>query len=613
MHDIFPETGGLHYQIGNCFWRTTPRSELERKAFFLTRQFNAGVSCLRKNEEKFKVAYINYLAAKRSKEMFSYDSAAAYVAAAIEVLPELNWDEQGDLLLSIYLIKAEAAAFQGRLEAADELVELVLRNIRNPDKKAEVFYFAMVLKAAVGRYAEGGALGIRGLRELGIGVEANPSAIDVLVLFYKVRSQFKKVGYSHVARLPRVRSSYVSMLFALVASNAYFYDKRLFQMMVLLGCQRTLNEGFTDGSSVSLMLYASSLAGRLAHYEDATKLAGVVIEASREASEIDRVATRFTYSGLVQLWSQSLEKCINELDCNYAESRAKGQTAAAIMSALYSGAYSVFSSSSLTGPLVSKLDDFLSHMSQHHSQVFFDSLLGYRLAVKSLCGETSSLGSFSTPELAEDDFVKRLKSHSTPNPLAWYGVSRLWVDTILCRYQEALNHLPISESFLAAAPAAYGTVIHRFCATVVMAAVYKKAGWKKWSYKLAMRRHLRSLQRLAQFRPDNFLTLYLLARAEYDRSSGRYDKAADGYVEVIFGARRMGLIHIEALAEELIGKFKREIGVNGQAGEHFKRAHQLYMQWGALAKAQLLEGDRIVCSTTAEKFDEYEVELKIAA
>ena len=68
--------------------------------------------------------------------MFSYDSAAAYVAAAIEVLPELNWDEQGDLLLSIYLIKAEAAAFQGRLEAADELVELVLRNIRNPDKKA---------------------------------------------------------------------------------------------------------------------------------------------------------------------------------------------------------------------------------------------------------------------------------------------------------------------------------------------------------------------------------------------------------------------------------------------------------------------------------------------
>jgi signal transduction histidine kinase len=89
--------------------------------------------------------------------------------------------------------------------------------------------------------------------------------------------------------------------------------------------------------------------------------------------------------------------------------------------------------------------------------------------------------------------------------------------------------------------------------------------------------------------PQNFLHKWNLVEAERQRVLGNNDRAREHFDRAISGARRNGYLNDESVANELAGKFYRAVGDDYSARYHIEEACRKYREWGAFAKADLLE------------------------
>ncbi|MEO8707291.1 MAG: ATP-binding protein, partial [Kofleriaceae bacterium] len=89
--------------------------------------------------------------------------------------------------------------------------------------------------------------------------------------------------------------------------------------------------------------------------------------------------------------------------------------------------------------------------------------------------------------------------------------------------------------------------------------------------------------------PANFLHFSALVEGELARKRGDVSEAIRHYDIAIESAGEHGFLKVEALANELAGRFWIERGKSAFAATHMGRAHAIYEQWGARRKARELE------------------------
>jgi GAF domain-containing protein len=93
---------------------------------------------------------------------------------------------------------------------------------------------------------------------------------------------------------------------------------------------------------------------------------------------------------------------------------------------------------------------------------------------------------------------------------------------------------------------------------------------------------------LSEASPCNFQHQHLLLSAEIARIEGRHGEARELYDQAIESARLNEFTHIEAIACELTGKYYIDRRNERLAGVYLSTAHESYVRWGAMAKANAL-------------------------
>ena len=89
--------------------------------------------------------------------------------------------------------------------------------------------------------------------------------------------------------------------------------------------------------------------------------------------------------------------------------------------------------------------------------------------------------------------------------------------------------------------------------------------------------------------PENFVNKLYLIEAEKFRVFGHDLKAMEYYKKSIDSARENGIIHEEALANELAAKFYIERKMSEVAKPYLRNSHYCYMKWGAPNLVEMLE------------------------
>ena len=109
------------------------------------------------------------------------------------------------------------------------------------------------------------------------------------------------------------------------------------------------------------------------------------------------------------------------------------------------------------------------------------------------------------------------------------------------------------------------------------------------SIKVALQRHEQRLRALAANCPQNFEDRAALVGAEIARLEGRPLDAMDLYEHAIASAGANGLIHNEAIANELAARFYAARGFTTIANAYLREARSCYQRWGADGKVRQLE------------------------
>jgi ABC-type cobalamin/Fe3+-siderophores transport system ATPase subunit len=572
-----------HYKIAKGAIKRLDDSEKEKKAFFLARQFNAGKKHVKKVEERNLVVLINLSAAKNARESGLYESVAYHVASALEIIPEMNWKLYSDVLFPLFLMKAEATAYAGNVAEADELFKYLQRNVGDIESKAKIFNTAALIKQSLGRYSEGIDLGLRGLRTLGKSFVLNPGSIRNLIHLLRVRRKLKSIGFGNLIHLPKRKVTSFDNLIVTTGINAYFRNKPLYAYLSLDSCLRVFSEGHTAGSWTTLSMYTSLLANKFKKYKEAKKLSDVIIHASEGSSDLERSEVAFMVHSFVTPWVNKVEVAVEGLSSAFDRAQRAGAVQPAKFSALYKSSYA-FEFGRPLREVEEGMRETLPYIRRHHDPAIYDSLEATRLAIKCLQGETVTKGSFATDQMSEKDFVDGLRKSPSPNPLAWFGINRVWVSYVLGNFVQALEFIPESEQFLKCVPFAYGVVIHHTFSTLTYLKASEHSLQDRIKYYFKIRRGIKKLKQWAKLNPTNFEAYYQLVSGEQDRINGKSASFIYKMQKAVLNARLTQNANIETLAEELLANECFVLGYQKEAVEHLRASIQVCTRWGAKAK-----------------------------
>ncbi len=594
-----------HYKIGTVLYKRATESEREKMAFFLAHQFRAGSTHIQSREQRFEVANLNLVAARKARESINFESASIHVNFALEIMPEMNWRDQGDLLYALYMIKAETTAFNGDSETATELFELILRNIDDDRRKSEVIRLHMSIKFFFGEYQDGVELGIEGLRQMGVPVAQGPSALVTRLRFFRVKRLLRKFGANKLEDVKRLPSNPVDSLYNALSAPAFFHNNQLCAAMAIDSCDRLVKEGAVDGSWQSLCVFAGLLAAD-GKYKESCELGDIALKCSQFSEDMERAAVGMLAPSVSLVWSVPLRHLLDLLQINFDFAQQVGASYYAGLSALECGAHAVFSGAPLE-EVDKRIWNFLKYMTQHKNLNCYDNLLPSQLAVNALRLGKSS-GAFSQPDSTDLEMLKQMGSFNANNPVAWYALNRLWIDYFMGNYESAFKCHEICKLFQGMLPFSYGSVIRDVFSCLLLATNYHKAGLGKLKFRREMRDHLRRLRDLAAFFPENYAVLYLLAKGEFDlRVRGKVKLALREFNNAIEKAGAFEQIHWQALGEELKGRLLADSGDPEASRESLRNAFELYLKWGATAKAEQLRNRVTPLTVAAANGDEFKV------
>jgi predicted ATPase len=97
-----------HLKIGQLLLHNTDRDTLEENVFDIVNQLNIGVEFITEQEEKYKLAQLNLMAARKAKAASAYEAAVMQLRVGLKLLAENSWQSNYDLTLALYVEAVEA-------------------------------------------------------------------------------------------------------------------------------------------------------------------------------------------------------------------------------------------------------------------------------------------------------------------------------------------------------------------------------------------------------------------------------------------------------------------------------------------------------------------------
>jgi predicted ATPase len=113
--------------VGNILLSHLDENELDSTIFVVVNLLNRADDSLIKDDiARLGLARLNYESGRKAISFSAFESAAAYAAKGIRLLPENTWINHYDLTLNVYTIGAQAEGFIGNIERMEHYCTTVL-------------------------------------------------------------------------------------------------------------------------------------------------------------------------------------------------------------------------------------------------------------------------------------------------------------------------------------------------------------------------------------------------------------------------------------------------------------------------------------------------------
>ncbi|MDQ1910713.1 ATP-binding protein [Paenibacillus sp. GD4] len=487
----------------------------------------------------------------------------------------------------------EADYLNGRFDEAKAQFTLLTTRARTHLDRAEAYNIMVIMLTNMVEHEAAVAIGMEGLRSLGLKLSSSPGRTDILLIMGKIRMRMGRKTVQDLLHLKQMTNEETMMLAKLmmnVGTPAYFVNANLYLYMLLQIVNLSLKHGNTFESSNAYNAYGLMIGsgfGQFTLSEEFGRLGVALSERFHQQSLKSK--SRFTFAVFINPWKRHMRTSLDHLSKSFHAAMEAGD----LVFASYAVTYTILMSDFLGVRLSQVQEDIrrqLPFVRQTHSKdtVYMLELLSHVL--NNLQGvEEPSFVLAASPE-EEAHRVKKLEACFNQVILQVYYMKKMKLYYMFERYKEALDEARRSQALVHVSLALFHTVEHYFYYALTLAAVIPHlSGRERLLEERRLRGICRKLKTWAEHCPDNYKHLYQLAEAERYRVGGNARKAEPCYHAAIHSARFGGFTQFEALAAERAARFYAQRGQDQVGKVYMAEAYQGYVRWGAKAKAKLLE------------------------
>ena len=585
------QRAAMHLRIGRKLVAHTPADKLDETIFDIVIQLNRASSIMTVQEEREQLAEFNLLAGKRAQASSAYVSALNYLTTGAALLTEDSWQQRRELRFALELTRAHCEFASGSIaEAEERLRSLSIRAVMTGERVA-VACLQVDLYQGIDRSDEAVAVGLRALRHLGFDLPERPTQADTQRAYDGICTQLGADAIEDLVNLPLMSDpdSLAALdLLIRVAVPGFYASFHLGAVAVCAAVSLGLERGHSDASCIAYVQLGTLAGSHFGQFDAGYRFGRLGCDlVERPGLQRFQARTFHTFGFLVP-WTQHFRNGRAFLFRAFDLASRTGEIS-------YAGyaCGQLNTNYLLAGDPLIEAQEQAEHGLAYARKVGFGTLEGWILGqlglIRSLRGLTNRLGSFDEAGFRESDLERALAG----NPAlafseCWYYVRKLQARYLAGEYVDAL------QAALRAQPksrARLEIVEFHFYDALCHAAVHESASSEDRKFHRArLMEHLDKLDTWALHCPENFVTRAALVAAELARIDGRELDAEQLYERAISSARAADLVHNEALANELAGRFYLARGFERIiANAYLREARDCYRRWGADAKARQLE------------------------
>jgi PAS domain S-box-containing protein len=580
----------IHLQIGRLLLKNTSPAQTAEKLFDLLNHLNQAQDLIETDAEKLALIRLNVEAGIKAKDATAYTSAYEYLNIGRNLFgaypPQL--DER--LFFRLHQELATVEYLNGNFDRAKESIDLALAQARSPLDRAELYRLLIVLYTTNSQYLDAIAAGRQGLRLLGTELPETDlqTAISTEIAQIDAKLEGKAIE-SWIDAPALVLSDRTAAIKILVAMDlaTYISNTQLFTFVTVKQVNLCLEHG---NSPAAVKFYADYGIVRnhiFGDYQAAYKFGLLALNLSEKNQNDGQKCTVSVILGYwLSCWLKPLQLCEEILIDGYQAGLRSGE----LQFAGYNLAFSLFTAF-YRGIKLDKICDDLLHCyefsEQQKNNLSLRMIIPLQLFLLSLLGTSPDKFEFQSDKICEAEY---LKSVNAPHAICIHHILKSQVLYLYDRPELAMESALIAAGSIDWLASQYYIAEHNFYSSLITIALYPTAPPSTQAeFVRTLAANQLKMQTWSNNCPENFLHKYLLVAAEIARIGGKWQEAMDLYDRAIATARTDRFIQIEALANELAGKFWLNQGKEIFAQCYLKNAHQGYQMWGAKRKVEELE------------------------
>ncbi len=571
----------VHYKIGQLLLK-----ELDSNKdilFDVVNQLNAGRGLIKTKKERLVLVKLNLKCAQVARKGSAFESAKTYMHIATELIEGNLWVKEYELAKEIYTIEADLEFLTGNVDDALLLLENLITKVKSTLEKANIYTMLMRNKSLSNKYLESIESGYEALEMLGFDMPTSKHETHIPAEMQKVVEHITSMGIENIHKMntisdPKLQAT-MKILDNFSEPSYVSGNNNLWILHVLYKVNLTFENGLTAEGAYSLV-ELGLIFFILNNYNFAYPAAQEsvkVVELFRKTSpkHISRVGHLFTNYNTP--WVKPISETFSLNAKYFKQSVDTGEMIFAGYTSWFPYCNRHFWGNGSAFDLLEKIDDEIAFNKKIKHFLAHNSLLGLKLILKNVTGNTRGPNNYDLKGLKQDEFINSCLSVSDVYSITVFKVMKALNAFMHENYKlalEACNEVLEYAAVIMGMASADG--IFKFVHALTLIAIEKDAKEPNAKNLEVIEAYLAQYKIWSDNNPSSFEHKYLLIKAELASLNGIDEDAINLYHEAIESSGKYEFLRESALAHQLAGNFWNKKNNSIYTRPHVTAAKYLY-------------------------------------
>ncbi|OHD70964.1 MAG: hypothetical protein A2W19_07505 [Spirochaetes bacterium RBG_16_49_21] len=576
----------MHYRIGNYLLQNAKKENLFEKILYIVNQLNSGSSLITTQEDKYRFAELNIMAAEKTKRSGAFESSLRYLKKGIDIFEENIWAKKYNLALTLHTEAAVAAYRANDYEEMERFSQIVFNNARDVFDKAIAYEVLIQAASNKNNMSEAITLGLEALRLLGFRIPKNPGRFRIYIQYLKIKRHLTEKKIAALKKLPEIkdkRASEAIRIIAMLHLPTQVTMPYLYQFNVFKSYELSIKYGLTRQSGVAFASLAVILCWDFWMINTGFKLVKEAITIADTA----QLSVQFIFNAMIRFRKEHLRDIGEPLFELHRGLLQAGDIQTAALALMFC------SNDIYTGRELTELEkEFATHaaiLTRLHVPYAYYICQIRRQLLQNLVDGPENPSRINGELFNAEKMLPVIKNINSPNLLFVVYLHEMIAAYMYGDFQYAFEKTNTADTYINYVFTSYiGTLFYFYDSLIRLAAC---PTMKHSQQKKILRRVTQNQKRMkywAHAAPINYMHKFHLVEAELAGVRGGND-AADYYDKAIDGALKNQYINEAALAYELAAKYWSGKGKEIIAQTYRESALRYYSRWGAAGKVKYLK------------------------